>query len=360
MKRVLAVLLCLVLVTSIGLTACGTKKEGDTGGETPKKEQEAPKQETPKAEPSAESKDEFEIVMIAKTEGLAWFDAMKLGVKEISDEYDDLNAYQHSPEGADATKQAAMIEDYIAKGVDGICVVPNDPKALIPVVKKAKEAGITVVIHEGADLCGIADYDVEVIDNVAVGGVMGKKLGEAMGGKGKYAAVVGGLTMQTHMEWWKGGTEYIAANFPDIELVNPQPYEDHDDAKIGYDIAKQALKAYPDLTGYLGLTVESLSSMCRLLKETNNRNVKTAGLAVPSALGDYIKEGWCHGGVGNSPIDAGYATVKVAYMILKGETIGDTVNLGKPGLENCTVKDGLIQGDATIIFTPENVDDYPF
>ena len=48
---------------------------------------------------------------------------------------------------------------------------------------------------------------------------MGKKLGEAMGSKGKYAAVVGGLTMQTHMEWWKGGTEYIAANFPDIELL---------------------------------------------------------------------------------------------------------------------------------------------
>ena len=110
-------------------------------------------------------KKQFEIVMIAKTEGLAWFDAMKKGVKEFNDTHSsDVKAYQHSPEGADVAKQAAMVEDYIAKGVDAICIVPNDPKALIPVVKKAKSAGIVVVIHEGADLIGTADFDVEVID----------------------------------------------------------------------------------------------------------------------------------------------------------------------------------------------------
>ena len=314
-------------------------------------------------EESAESEaatedEEYEIVMIAKTEGLAWFDAMKVGVQEFSDEHDDLNAYQHSPEGADATKQAAMVEDYIAKGVDAICIVPNDPEALIPVVTKAKEAGIVVVIHEGAALCGIADYDLEVIDNVAVGGVMGKLLGEAMGGEGKYCAVVGGLTMQTHMDWWTGATEYIAENFPDMELINEQPFEDHDDAQVGYDIAKQAVMANPDMTGYLACTVESWSSMCRLLEETNNTNIKVSGLALPAACGEYIKAGWGQGAVGNSPVDAGYATVNLAYKILKGETIGDTVDLGKPGLENCTVADGLVQGDATIIFTADNVDQY--
>jgi simple sugar transport system substrate-binding protein len=304
----------------------------------------------------------FEIVMIAKTEGLAWFDAMKVGVKEFNDTHPDVNAYQHSPEGADAVKQVAMIEDYIAKGVDAICIVPNDPKALIPVVKKAKEAGIIVVIHEGAALCGIADFDLEVIDNVALGALMGKALGEAMGGKGKYASTVGGLTMQTHMDWWTGGTNYIKANFPDIKLLNAQPYEDHDDAQVGYEICKQILQTTPDITGFIGYTVESHSSMCRLIKETNNKNVKVSGLAVPSALREYIKEGWTVGAFGNSPVDAGYATVNIAYMLLKGEKIkdGDVINLGKPGLEACTVKNGLIQGHAELEFTPENVDQYNF
>ena len=308
-------------------------------------------------------KKQFEIVMIAKTEGLAWFDAMKKGVKEFNDTHSkEVKAYQHSPEGADVAKQAAMVEDYIAKGVDAICIVPNDPKALIPVVKKAKSAGIVVVIHEGADLIGTADFDVEVIDNVALGALMGKALGTAMGGKGKYASTVGGLTMQTHMDWWKGGTNYIKKNFPNIKLINEQPYEDHDDAKVGYDICKQILQSTPDIGGFIGYTVESHSSMCRLLKANNNKNVKVTGLAVPSALREYIKEGWTQGAFGNSPVDAGYATVYVAYKILKGEKIkdGSVLDLGKPGLKKCTVKGGLIQGSAELEFTKKNVDQYDF
>lgn len=361
MKKLIPVLLSVLLVVCFAFTACSTTPAPAASQEPSAASQAASEPASAEASQASGDKEKFEIVMIAKTEGLAWFDAMKEGVKAFNDEHsDEVNAYQHSPEGADVAKQAAMIEDYIAKGVDAICVVPNDPQALLPVVKKAKEAGIVVVIHEGAALCGTADYDLEVIDNYKVGGVMGQKLAEAMGGKGKYAATVGGLTMQTHMEWWKGATDYIKENYPDIELINEQPYEDHDDAKVAYDICKQIIKANPDINGFLGCTVESLSSMCRLLKETNNKNVMTAGLAVPSALGEYIKEGWCHGGVGNSPVDAGYATVNMAYKILKGEKIGDTVDLGKPGLENCTIKDGLIQGDATIIFTPDNVDQYKF
>jgi len=310
---------------------------------------------------AAEEAEQFEIVMVAKTEGLAWFDGTKRGVEEFDATHPDVKAYQHSPDGADPVKQAALIEDYIAKGVDAICIIPNDPKALIPVVKKAKEEGIVVVIHEGADLCGIADYDLEVINNYYLGSLMGKALGEELGGKGKWACTVGGHTMQTHMEWWQGAVDYIKENFPEMELLNEMPYEDHDDAKIGYDICRQILRTWPDINGFIGFTVESHSSMCRLLKETNNKNVKVTGLAVPSALRDYIKEGWTHGAFGNSPDDAGYATVLLAYKILKGEEIGETVNLEKPGLENCEVSEnGLVQGHAELEFTPENVDQFKF
>lgn len=305
----------------------------------------------------------FEIVMVAKTEGLAWFDGTRRGVEEFAKEHPDVKAYQHSPEGADPVKQAALIEDYIAKGVDAICIIPNDPKALIPVVKKAKAEGIVVVIHEGADLCGIADYDLEVINNFYLGSLMGKRLGEVLGGQGKWACTVGGHTMQTHMEWYQGALDYIKEHFPDMVLLHEMPFEDHDDAKIGYDICRQILRTWPDLNGFIGFTVESHSSMCRLLKETNNRNVKVTGLGLPTALRDYIKEGWTQGAFGNSPDDAGYATVHLAYKLLKGERFkpGDKIDLGRPGLEACEVmENGLVQGHAELEFTPENVDLYNF
>ena len=84
--------------------------------------------------------DDYEIVMVAKHEGISWFDDMRTGVEEFGKDY-GVKAYQIAPEGGDPAKQVQMVEDLIAKGVDAILVVPNDPTSMEPVLKKAKEAG---------------------------------------------------------------------------------------------------------------------------------------------------------------------------------------------------------------------------
>lgn len=85
----------------------------------------------------AEAEDtDFEIVMVVKLEGVAWFDNMRLGVEEFAKET-GVNAYQIGAATADPASQIALIEDLIAKKVDAIIVVPNDPVALEPVFKKS-------------------------------------------------------------------------------------------------------------------------------------------------------------------------------------------------------------------------------
>ena len=56
------------------------------------------------------------------------------------------------PTSADPSLQVRAIEDLIAKKVNVIGVVPNDEKALEPVLEKARKAGIKVVAHEGPDV----------------------------------------------------------------------------------------------------------------------------------------------------------------------------------------------------------------
>ena len=109
----------------------------------------------------------YEIVMVAKHEGISWFDDMRVGVDQFGEEYADVNAYQIAPEGGDPAKQVQMVEDLIAKGVDAILVVPNDPVSMIPVLRKAREKGIIVVAHEEQELAkeGVVDYDMEAFDN---------------------------------------------------------------------------------------------------------------------------------------------------------------------------------------------------
>lgn len=51
---------------------------------------------------------------------------MDTGVKEYAAET-GLNVYQKGTDVIDATKQAQLVQDLIAQGVDAICVVPVDP-----------------------------------------------------------------------------------------------------------------------------------------------------------------------------------------------------------------------------------------
>src|SRR5690554_6068834 len=81
------------------------------------------------------AKDSYEIAVIVKLEH-PWFDDMKIGIEEAAKEF-GVNAYMLAPAEADAAQQVALIESSIAKRVDAIAVVPNDPAALEPVLKKA-------------------------------------------------------------------------------------------------------------------------------------------------------------------------------------------------------------------------------
>jgi uncharacterized protein (DUF2126 family) len=103
----------------------------------------------------AEAEDtDFEIVMVVKLEGVAWFDNMRLGVEEFAKET-GVNAYQIGAATADPASQIALIEDLIAKKVDAIIVVPNDPVALERlelVFKTSEDFARALIIIKGSEL----------------------------------------------------------------------------------------------------------------------------------------------------------------------------------------------------------------
>ena len=133
MKKILALLLALSML--LCLAACA----GTTTAKT-----EETKTET------AKSDKDYEIVVVPKgmprTPGSSvWTPASSEYAAETG-----LNVYQKGTDVIDATKQAQLVQDLIAQGVDAICVVPVDPESLEPVLKQAREAGIVVIAHEGA------------------------------------------------------------------------------------------------------------------------------------------------------------------------------------------------------------------
>ena len=96
------------------------------------------------------------------------------------------------PTSADPSLQVRAIEDLIAKKVNVIGVVPNDEKALEPVLQKARDAGIKVVAHEGPGIQN-KDWDFELASAKGFGEAHAELLAKTVGGKGEYAVYVGSI-----------------------------------------------------------------------------------------------------------------------------------------------------------------------
>jgi simple sugar transport system substrate-binding protein len=305
----------------------------------------------------------YRIVLVAKQEGIPWFDDMRKGVNEFNTKYSDsVEAKQIAPEAGDSAKQNQMIEDLIAQGVDAICVVPNDPNAMKPVLTKAKQKGIVIISHEASALAStnVVDFDLEAFNNKDFGVLMFDTLAKAMGGKGKYAAMVGGLTMQTHMEWYNAGLKYVKTKYPNMKIVTAQPFEDKNDDALARDNAMQILKAYPDLKGFVGTSVSAGSNFAAVLKEKNKKNISVVSLGIPSVDGPYLKDGFMVQAQCWRPADAGFAACLAALKILKSEKIQNGSNLDRTGYNKVKVQGKIIYGNAPLVLTKDTVDKYSF
>ncbi len=342
--------ICVLLALAVG--AAGAFAGG---------QKEAPAQKGGASEAKAAKK--FEIVMVAKHEGISWFDDMRTGVEQFGKDHpQDVHSYQIAPEGGDVAKQVQMTEDLIAKGVDAILVVPNDPKAMIPVLKKAKAAGIVVIVHEAEELKGVVDYDMEAFRNEDFGKLMFESLAKQMNYEGDFVGMVGALTMQTHMQWYGSGLKWVQQQYPKMQFLLAQPAEDFNTEQTALDKARELLKTYPTIKGMFGCSASSTIMQAQAVQERGlSDKVAVVGLTLPSMSKNYLVSGALRQAQCWRPADAGYICAEIAYRVLTKQPIESGLDLGKPGYEKINVVDNaLIYGNAPLVLTKDNVNNFPF
>jgi simple sugar transport system substrate-binding protein len=347
MKRYLSALALLVVMAMV-LAACPAPQAG-TG---------QPAAEAPAAEAPAAEGDQLTFTTVVKIAGITWFNRMEEGVKKFGEE-NGVNATLIGPEEADAALQIPMIEDLIAKQVDALCVIPMDPDVLDPTLKKAMDAGITVITHEASSQKSM-DFDIEAFDNLAYGAHLMDHLAKMMGEEGEYTVFVGSLGSKTHNEWVDGAIARQKEAYPNMVLVGDKN-ETFDDSKNAYEKTKELLKTYPNLKGFQGSASTDVAGIGQAIEEAGlAEQTFVVGTSLPSIAGDLLTTDavdlisfW-------DPSLAGEACNKIAHMKINGETIGEGTNLGLTGYESLKANGNVLYGQAWVDVTKENAADYPF
>jgi simple sugar transport system substrate-binding protein len=301
-------------------------------------------------------KEEFEIVTVVKITGIPWFNRLEEGVDQAAKDF-SVNAYQLGPADADPAQQVKIVEDLISKGVDAICVVPNDAKALEPAFDKAKAKGIVVLTHESPDQKG-KDYDIELIDNVEFGRHHWDKLVEFMGDSGEYAIFVGSLTVPLHNLWADEGLKWAEQKYPGLKLVTKR-IPCGEDQELSKQKTLELIKAYPNLKGIVGFGSLGPPGAAQALKEKGLcGKITIVGTVIPGHAAPYLKEGCMQWGILWDPKDAGYSLTWVAKELLEGREISDGMEV--PGVGKIALDKDVIKVDAMADITPENVDSFGF
>jgi len=352
MKRLLYVAI-LILALAFVVSAC---QQAPAATQAPKEES-APAAEAPAKE--------LNFVTVVKIAGINWFDRMEDGVNKWGEEH-GVNATLVGPAEADAAQQIPIIEDLIAQKVDALCVIPMDPTQLDPVLKKAMDAGITVVTHEASNQKNMK-FDIEAFDNKAFGAGLMDRLAKGMGEEGEYVVFVGSLGSKTHNEWADGGIEQQKAKYPNMEMVEDK-IETFDDAEIAYQKAKEVLAAHPNIKGFQGSASTDIAGIGRAVEEAGLQDeITVVGTSLPSIAGDllYPADGKKTGAVDAigfwDPAVAGAACNQIALMVINGEEIGEGTDLGIDGYHSLKlVGKNVLYGNAAVYVDSTNAKDYPF
>ena len=259
--------------------------------------------------------------VVVKIGGIPWFNAMEDGIKERAAEI-GMDAEMIGPTSADPALQVRAIEDLIAKGVDVIGVVPNDETALEPVLKKAMDAGIKVVAHEGPGIMNV-DWNFELASADGFGEAHAKLLAEKIGGPGEYAVYVGSLTVPLHNAWADAAIAWMAENHPEIKLIGER-YGVAESVVDSRTTALDLIAANPGLKGFLAFGSQGPIGAGRAVEERRKTGeIHVLGPFSPGQGRQLLKDGVISGGYMWNPAEAGRVFVTMGKMLVDGVEIGE-------------------------------------
>jgi len=172
------------------------------------------------AEPTGEGEGTLTFALITKALNNPFWERMGNGARELCEERGWNFLYLAPTKAMNLEEQNRLMDDLIAKKVDGIVLAPVDSAGVVPAIERATQAGIPVAVSA----TGV--YGGDIVTYTGTDNYEGMKLVvehmvEVLGGKGR-VIVLDGLLAATVGQDRRKGVDDVLAKYPAIEIVARQ------------------------------------------------------------------------------------------------------------------------------------------
>jgi len=333
MKKKLFVLASLFVAVSLVLAGCGTPATPQVVEKTVEVEVTKVVEVTALPQPEEGG----EIAVIVKTGNSSFWQNVQTGAmdaqKELKANTPKLTVtFLGAQSESNINEQINIVESAIDRGVKAIVLAPSDTQALIPVVEKAKAAGIPVVIIDSL-LEGPEDNYVSFLatDNKAAGAACAQRMIELLNKAGKtegniqvmsYVAGVGSEIGRVG-----GFNDYIKANSK-FTLLETQ--YSNADMPTALNQTTNVLTANPDLVGIFGANEPTAIGMGRAIEQAGlSGKIVAIGFDGNSVLAEMVNNDTLQAIAVQSSYNMGYLGVMTAYQAaFEGKTVEHFVDTG--------------------------------
>src|SRR5215207_4226451 len=304
--------------------------------------------------------DNLAITFLPKNLGNPYFDTSNSGGTEAVEEFSGTFA-EVGPSEASPTSQVSFIQTAAQQGVGGLVVSANDPEAICDALDEAREAGVKVVTFDSDTNPECRDLFINQATAEGIAKVQVDLIAEQIGDAGQIAILSASANATNQNAWIELMEEDLAANHPNIELVETV-YGDDDD-QTSFDKTAALLQTYPELKGIISPTTVGIAAAARYLSTSEYKGqVALTGLGTPNQMREYVEDGTVTAFALWNPADLGYLAAYATKALIEGEITGeegDSFDAGKLGEYEVGEDAGILLGDP-YVFDAENIGDFDF
>jgi ribose transport system substrate-binding protein len=242
-----------------------------------------------------------------------WTIARK-GTEKADSELNDLSVEFRIPSDGTAAEQKRVVDDLLAKGVQGIAISPVDPDNQTQLINDTASKVLVVTQDSDAPNSNRAFY--VGTDNVAAGRQAGQLIKEALPQGGKIMLFVGKLDARNAQERGQGIREALQGS--NIEIIDTRT-DDTDRVRAKSNVS-DTLVRYPEVAALVGLWSYNGPAILNAVREAGKAGqVKIIAFDEEDETLAGVREGSIFATVVQQPYEFGYQAIKMMHTVLKGD-----------------------------------------
>ncbi len=219
----------------------------------------------------------------------------------------------------DFESQINAIDNFITQGVDAIVVAPADSQAMVGPLKKAMDAGITVINFDvSLDAAAKEAAGVELAfvgpDNRGGAKLAGDALGRALGEGGKVVIIEGNPGADNAAQR-KAGFEDSIAEFGLVLLDSRTAHWETEEANT---VFSNMLTANPDIQGVMAANDSMAIGVVKALESAGRTDILVVGFDNIPAAQELVTQGKLLATVDQFGADMAANAIDLAIEVVKG------------------------------------------